>query len=187
MPDYSKGKIYQIISPNHSVPYIGSTTQPLSKRMSVHTSPKNGSRCKSCIIIEAGGAYIELIEEFPCENKEQLNRREGEVIRARECVNRRVEGRTRNEYYHDNHTVILRKAKAYYETKKEANKDAIARRTKAYYETNKEAIATKAKAYYETNKEAIALKAKAYREANREKIRQRQAVWYQARKKVPVE
>ena len=27
MPDYTKAKIYQIISPNHPVPYIGSTTQ----------------------------------------------------------------------------------------------------------------------------------------------------------------
>jgi hypothetical protein len=33
---------------------------------------------------------IELIEEFPCENKMELNKREGHYIRTLECVNKRI-------------------------------------------------------------------------------------------------
>jgi len=53
-------------------------------------------------VIQHGDSYIELIEDFPCERKEQLLRREGEVIRASECVNIRIAGRTDAEYYKDN-------------------------------------------------------------------------------------
>lgn len=133
MPDYSKGKIYQIISPNHPLPYIGSTTVALSKRMTEHRRLRD---CSSRIIIDAGDAYIELIEEFPCDNKEQLNKREGEVIRARECVNRRVAGQTIKEWYEINRITLSAKQKAY----REANHEAILAQKKAYREANRETI-----------------------------------------------
>ena len=43
---------------------------------------------------------IELIEEYPCENKIQLQKREGFHIQNTHCVNKRVEGQdlTRQEY-----------------------------------------------------------------------------------------
>ena len=44
-------------------------------------------------VIEEGRAYIELLEDFPCERKEQLRKREGELIRATaNCVN--IQGKT---------------------------------------------------------------------------------------------
>jgi hypothetical protein len=37
----------------------------------------------------------ELVEEAPCETKEQLRRKiEGQHIRNEECINKRIEGRT---------------------------------------------------------------------------------------------
>jgi hypothetical protein len=45
---------------------------------------------------------IELIEEFPCENKMELNKREGHYIRTLECVNKLVAGRTKKEWREDN-------------------------------------------------------------------------------------
>lgn len=159
--NYANGKIYQIISPNHPLPYIGSTTQPLCKRMAEHRSCRNTS--SSRVILEAGDAYIELIEEYPCENREQLNKREGEIIRERECVNKRVAGRTKKEY-----------SKVY--------REAISARDKVYREAHRETISARMKAYREAHREDINAQRKAYREANREAISaQRKA--YRARKK----
>ena len=41
---------------------------------------------------------MELYEEFSCENKEQLNKREGEITRKIGTLNKRIEARTQKEY-----------------------------------------------------------------------------------------
>jgi hypothetical protein len=46
--------------------------------------------------------YIELYENFPCENRDQLNKREGEVIREIGNLNKYVAGRTEKEYREEN-------------------------------------------------------------------------------------
>ena len=46
--------------------------------------------------------YIELIEEHPCENGEQLRKREGYYIREIGTLNKTIEGRTRKEYREEN-------------------------------------------------------------------------------------
>lgn len=90
MPDYSQGKIYAIRSPNTQQVYIGSTIVALSKRMGQHKATTN--KCSSKAIIDAGEAYIELIEAFPCESREQLNKREGEVMRGTlNCINQKIQ------------------------------------------------------------------------------------------------
>ena len=67
--------------------YIGTTTQPLSKRFYKHKqSLQMSSRSRYKIYqkmtdIGEDNFYIELIEEYPCENVEQLRKREGELIR----------------------------------------------------------------------------------------------------------
>jgi len=98
MPNYQNGKIYSIRS--HSRPdlvYVGSTCRRLSERFSKHKIASNTASSKQ--IIELGDAYIELIENYACGSKEELNRREGELIRSMDCVNKRIEGRTPTEYY----------------------------------------------------------------------------------------
>lgn len=166
MPNYVDGKIYQVISPNHPLPYIGSTTQRLCNRMAVHRYSQD---CNSRILIEAGGAYIELIEDYPCENKEQLNRREGEIIRERECVNKNIAGRTVGEYREVNKEVIKARQSKYYKM----NREAIGAQQKAYYEANREAIGAHNKAYQETIPEKVKAWKSKYREANREAINAR--------------
>jgi len=100
--DYKNGKIYKIVSDLTDMIYIGSTTQPLYKRYYEHIKGfKNGhNTSKSVEIIKHGETHIELIEDFPCERKEQLNAREGYYIRLNKdnCVNRCIAGRTRKEY-----------------------------------------------------------------------------------------
>jgi len=89
MPDYSQGKIYAIRSPHIPNVYIGSTIVPLSKRMGQHKASAN--KCSSKTVIDAGDAYIELVEAFPCESRDQLNKREGEVMRTTaNCINQKI-------------------------------------------------------------------------------------------------
>lgn len=118
MPDYSKSKIYRVYCGDDE--YIGSTTRPLSERMSKHrTAFKGGGigRCSSSkSIFEKHGVEnckIELVEDFPCERKEQLERREGEIQRERECVNKCIAGRSKKEYYLDNKEELNGKMKQY--------------------------------------------------------------------------
>ncbi len=42
--------------------------------------------------------YVELYEDCPCERKEELNKREGQVIREISTLNKRIEGRTVKDY-----------------------------------------------------------------------------------------
>ena len=87
MPNYQQGKIYSIRSRSRpELIYIGSTTQPLSKRMVGHRAPS--SKCSSKEIVDVGDSYIELIENFPCADKYELCARENRHMRALECVNK---------------------------------------------------------------------------------------------------
>ena len=87
MPNYQQGKIYSIRSRSRpELIYIGSTTQPLSKRMVGHRAPSY--KCSSKEIINVGDSYIELIENFPCADKYELCARENRHMRALECVNK---------------------------------------------------------------------------------------------------
>ena len=101
------GKIYCIRSFLTDLIYIGSTCEKrLSARFSKHTyNYKNyllsgkSDYITSFEIIKHGDSYIELIEE--CENisKDELRMKEGEHIRKNTCVNKKIEGRTFQEYY----------------------------------------------------------------------------------------
>lgn len=127
MPDYSKGKIYTIRCKNDpSLIYVGSTIQSLSKRW-------GGHKCKA---IERGhyplystingkwkDFFIELFELYPCSCKEELLRREGEIIRELGTLNKVISGRTDKEYYIDYKDKIKEQIKKYQENNKEKIKE----------------------------------------------------------------
>ena len=175
---FQHGKIYTIRSNITPLIYVGSTRQRLlSSRMTGHRSKfkayKNGEYgyCASFDILDIDeNAYIELYERYPCDSKEELEKREGEVIRSLDCVNKRVAGRTKEEYREDNKEHIKQYKKQYYVN----NKDEIAAKSKQYRENNKENIKTRAKEYYEDNKEQIKAKSKQYRTKNKDKISARE-------------
>lgn len=144
MTDYSKGKIYSIRSSQTDRVYYGSTTQSLTKRMSVHKSKYleylDGKYhyLTSFDIVQHDDHYIELVEYYPCKTKEELLRREGEITRANKenAVNKCIAGRTRNEYYQNNKDMLKVKQKDYYNK----NKTKCNEFNKVYYECNKEAL-----------------------------------------------
>tara|TARA_R100000951_G_C2557326_1_gene154421 strand:+ start:128 stop:691 length:564 start_codon:yes stop_codon:yes gene_type:complete len=74
MPDYKEGKIYKLKCKETFEVYIGSTVQPLNKRIISHTS--KGNHCVSMQIIERGNYEFELIEDFPCDTSRELHARE---------------------------------------------------------------------------------------------------------------
>jgi hypothetical protein len=118
MPDYENGKIYTIRSiSNKELVYVGSTCQKLCMRWMDHKS-----RCKQekyqhmalykhMIELGMNDFYIELYEECPCQNKEQLTRREGAIIREIGVLNHVIPGRSPKEYFEDNNQILLKKIK----------------------------------------------------------------------------
>jgi len=155
--DYSKGKIYRIVCDTTGLTYIGSTIEALSKRLSGHRGNyKSYLKGKTTFvtsfnIIKNDNYKIILIDNYPCNSKEELEREERKYIESIKCVNKNVPGRIGKEYQ-----------KEYYEN----NKDKI----KEYYENNKEKIKEYKKEYNENNKEKIKESNKEYRENNKEKI-----------------
>ncbi len=169
MPDYSKGKIYTIRCHNdNSLIYVGSTIQPLNKRWGGH---KAASRLHphfslyQAIDNSFENWFIELHEDFPCENKEQLFKREGEVIREIGNLNGRISGRTRKEYREDNSDTFKERSKIYYQE----NIDKF----KLYRQENSEKIKEYTKQYRQNNAEKLRERDKIYRQNNAEKLKEK--------------
>lgn len=153
-PNYANSKIYSIRSHQTNMIYIGSTTQSLAVRMAGHRAKYksflNGkaNNLSSFEIIKYDDAYIEMVEEYPCQNKMELERREGQIIRITEnCINRIIVGRTRKEYYQDNADRIKDKTKLWCVN----NADRAKARRKQYYQDNQDELKTKHKQYYIDN------------------------------------
>ena len=112
MVNYANSKVYKIWSTQGDKIYVGSTTkQYLSQRMDSHRSKyksykENKYHFISSFLIfeeyELDNCYIELLEAKECRSKDELIQLEGKFIRELNCVNKRVEGRTKQEYYQDN-------------------------------------------------------------------------------------
>jgi hypothetical protein len=124
MPDYQLAKIYMLTCDNPDLVYYGATTKKyLCDRLSKHNyefKNKIGFITSKCLF-EAGNVKIELVENFPCNDKNELNAREAHYIRNNQCVNKCIPGRTKKEYREENK-----------ERKKELDKN--------YREANKEKI-----------------------------------------------
>lgn len=81
---YKNGKIYTVRSYQTDKFYIGSTCNSLSKRMHQHIqeNPRNINNGNSVWeIVRMGDAYIELLENCPCDSRSELLKRQGELIR----------------------------------------------------------------------------------------------------------
>jgi hypothetical protein len=148
---YKRGKIYTIrCRYDDSLIYIGSTIEKLSIRMAKHRYNKSCSLYKY-VDGNWDDWYIELYEEFPCNNKQLLEKKEGEVIREIGTINNRIEGRTYKEWYEDNREKIFEYNKEY----QKYNREIIAEQQKKYYQVNREKINEKHKEYYENNSDKI--------------------------------
>ena len=178
MPDYSKGKIYTIRNKNNeNLIYIGSTTEKyLSTRFNKHKSqyhcslynyinnPDNNTNWNDW--------YIKLYEEFPCENKLQLCKKENEIIREKATINKigyrteKMKKEQEKEYREKNKEKIAEKVKEWSEN----NREKILAKKAEYNENHKEYKLNYMKKKYLEKKEEIKEKVKEWRENNKEKI-----------------
>jgi len=100
--------------------------------------------------------YIELYEEYPCNNQKELHRREGEITKQIGTLNEVIAGRTYKEYRIDNHEYIIN-------------------RERKYRKENKERINTNDKKWRQENPDKKAINDKKYRETHKEEIKERKS------------
>lgn len=160
--DYKNGKIYKITSNNSNEIYIGSTAQKtLKRRLSGHKKAyklyltKGGKYITSFKIIQYDDYIIELLENYPCNSKTELESREGYWIKnTPNCVNKIIAGRTKQERYPENNT-----------------------RRKQYRIDNKEKVQDHARIYYNENKDKINIQQRNLYDKNKEKYVERKKQW----------
>jgi hypothetical protein len=86
MPDYSNGKIYSVRFYDNDkliYIYIGSTIQTPAKRFGKHKSSSKSYLYQYIQNSYSGDfkcCYIELLEYYKCDDKNELNKKEGEII-----------------------------------------------------------------------------------------------------------
>lgn len=135
MNKFLNAKIYKIVCNTTGLQYIGSTCEELSRRLTFHKADykryinKTHNYITSFKIIENNNYEIILIENYPCNCKEELFLKEGFHIKNNECVNRVISGRSKKEYIKDNKNKIKDYSKNYYKK----NSDKIKERQKEYY------------------------------------------------------
>ena len=95
MVNYNLGKIYKIVDNTNDNIYFGSTCEPtLSRRLAKHVSNFSGYKrgkdnfMTSFKILENGDYDIILIEDFPCDSKNQIFARERYWTDNINCVNK---------------------------------------------------------------------------------------------------
>jgi hypothetical protein len=162
MSKYSQGKIYKLTSSHTDKVYIGSTTKSLNDRFSAHKChykrwlKSQMDKITSYDLLQYTDVKIELIKEFPCETRTELEKEEGKLILENNCVNRYVAGRTKKEYDDDNKDKYKIQRKEY----RAVNKDKIKIQKKEYRAVNKDKIKERKKEYYQENKEKFKAKCK---------------------------
>ena len=162
MSNYKNGKIYMLGLPPF-LPYYGSTIQSLEDRLKGHRVEArqylNGKKGKK-------GAYhlvlneqckIQLVEEYPCLSKKELERREGWYQLNNPCINHRIAGRTRTEW-------------------RDVNKEDIKNKRRQQYLGNKDITSKQNRQYQQSNSERIKEQRKEYRIKNIEKIKEQRKI-----------
>jgi hypothetical protein len=185
MPNYQNGKIYKIVANTNEEykPYVGSSVQQLSNRMSAHRADyifwknlqiKNKKVCASYELFERFGienCKIILVEDYPCNNYEQLIARERYWYDNIENCNKirpcRTEEEKKGSFIYQralelrpNH--VKEKYQRTLEKNPNHNKEQYQRaielnpnRQQEQYQKHKEKILQQKKEYYKINKEKI--------------------------------
>lgn len=198
---YKTGKIYRIIC-NDGHYYIGSTTQTLPRRLHHHKQLSKKDKTAFYNHMKQLGwenASIELLEDYPCDTKKELSKREDEYITKEKenplClnINRAQLSPTERkeqvkEYYEANKSDILVKLTQYRKEhheeilkKKEVyrknHREELCEKQKKYAKEHPDQVKSARMKYYEEHKEEQSEYYKEYRKQNSEEIKARQRAW----------
>ena len=156
---YDNGKIYKITSPHTDKIYIGSTTTSLKQRYHSH---KTNYNCSSIDILKHNDATIELIEDYPCNSRYELEQRERYYQEQyKNCIYKHKAGRTKEDakQYMDKYNKIYQKE----------NKTKLKKYNNDYYKKNRDKLLDKSNKYLDDHREQKKAYLKAYYIKNREK------------------
>lgn len=102
---YQRGKIYKIVSFQTDEVYVGSTCEPyLCNRLSKHRCNYRAYQrgkyhyVTSFELVKYVDADVILLENYPCNNKQELHARERHYIESLNCVNMVIPTRSQQEY-----------------------------------------------------------------------------------------
>ena len=152
MTDYQKGKIYKLFSIKGDCVYYGSTTRNLNRRFNEHKSSHLHNRNKKKVFLY-DDVKIELVEQYPCNSKAELLKRERYYIENNNCINLTIPNRTDKEWR--NMDIIKEQQKEYFKKYHINNKDKIIKRVKEYEKNNKEKVNNYRIEYRKKNREKI--------------------------------
>jgi hypothetical protein len=209
--DYQEGKIYKLQC-NDGHYYIGSTIESLLNRFRRHKTASNtqtSNAYKHINIIGWDNVIIELIEDYSCESKTDLIKKEDEYIKKHiedpMCLNEHrsyltvdEDKQKKKQYYEEHKQETLEYQQQYREANKEKIQEyfvnyrqehAEKRReySKKYVEKNKENVKEARRKRYETNKEKELQQHKLYNQNNQEKVNQYKKEWAQKYKETHTE
>jgi len=175
MNKYENGKIYKITCDKTDKIYIGATILKLNLRFNRHKtdyknfkSGKDKKHTNSTLIFDASDniydTKIILIEKFPCNSKEELQKREFEIItNTKNCVNCYNGKWVYDKKYQKEHK------KEYSENYRKVNKNKIKEYNKKYSKEYNKVNKNKIKEY---NKEY----SKKHRQANKQIISEKRKI-----------
>ena len=147
---YTNGVIYKLECLTTGLYYIGSTADTTANRLRHHM--KEDNRCSSKRIIEGNNYVLTVLERYPCNNKTELEKREGEIQKLElikegsKCVNIRIAGgRFESKAEHDKDYYDRNRAKIldYHKEYRQQNKDKINEYHKEYRQQNKDKLSAK--------------------------------------------
>ena len=135
MVNYQNGKIYKIINENDEIVYIGSTAQKLCRRYNAHKH-------------KAPNHKIILIENYSCNSKEELCKKEQQIIEEH------------SDLFNKQRAYISEEQKEKYKKEfnkqyRKNNKEYYKEYHKKYHENNKNELNEKHKEWYENNKNIL--------------------------------
>ena len=142
---YQKGKIYTIRNKtDDDLIYVGSTIDTLPSRFYNHKADcKRRMNYSLYYYIENNDWtdwYIELYEKYPCNDRQELHKREGQVIREIGTINKCITGRTDAEYRKEMKEIIAKKMVLAGKKYREKNKEVLSDRFKEWYDKNKSLV-----------------------------------------------
>jgi hypothetical protein len=124
---YRFGKIYKIVCNVTGKVYIGSTYRKLNDRLDGHYydykgyctqgNNNNYNYVTSFEVLKENDFNIILLEDFPCETKEEILLREKYYIQNTECVNKHIPMRTDDEIRQQNKHHYQKNQKKYEEVR----------------------------------------------------------------------
>jgi hypothetical protein len=191
---YKNGKIYRLVNNVDDEFYVGSTCTTLTKRLSSHKAkikkPNNQQVYKHLNNIGWEHVSIVLVEEYPCDNKMELERREREVIETlKPSLNKNIPTRTIQEWYVENADKVCEKVTKYRaqnadkvrerKAKYRANNaDKVREKRAKYNAENADKVRERKARYYAENADKVRESVAKYRAENADKVRERNAKYY---------